>query len=124
MRELFQSDEVYIADGSQEEAERLTEIAQKSEVDGRVVLEKLNGQEYPNSYYHRSNPNDAARTERLTFVCAPTKDQAGPNNNWLDTKEAKEKMTDLFKDAMKGRTMYVIPFVMGPPKSKYAKNCV
>ncbi|MDR3195792.1 MAG: hypothetical protein LBT58_03325 [Endomicrobium sp.] len=72
MRELFQSDEVYIVDGSQEEAERLTEIAQKSEVDGRVVLKELNGQEYPNSYYHCSNPNDVARTERLTFVCAPT----------------------------------------------------
>jgi phosphoenolpyruvate carboxykinase (GTP) len=124
MQELFCPDEVYIMDGSQEEAERLTEIAQKSEVDGRVVLKKLNGQEYPNSYYHRSNPNDVARTEHLTFVCTPLKDQAGSNNNWLDPKDAKEKMDGLFKNAMKGRTMYVIPFVMGTPKSKYAKNCV
>jgi phosphoenolpyruvate carboxykinase (GTP) len=124
MQELFCPDEVYIMDGSQEEAERLTEIAQKSEVDGMVVLKKLNGQEYPNSYYHSSNPNDVARTEHLTFVCTPVKDQAGPNNNWLDPKDAKEKMKGLFKGAMKGRTMYVIPFVMGTLKSKYAKNCV
>jgi phosphoenolpyruvate carboxykinase (GTP) len=124
MQEFFCPDEVYIMDGSQEEAKRLTEIAQKSEVDGRVVLKKLNGQEYPNSYYHRSNPNDVARTEHLTFVCTPTKEQTGPNNNWSDPKEAKDKMNTLFKGAMKGRTMYVIPFVMGTPKSKYAKNCV
>jgi phosphoenolpyruvate carboxykinase (GTP) len=124
MRDLFQPDEVYVMDGSQEEAEKLTSLAQKSEVDGRIVLKKLNEQEYPNSYYHRSNPNDVARTEHLTFVCTPTKEQAGPNNNWLDPSEAKEKMTNLFKGAMKGRTMYVIPFVMGTPKSKYAKNCV
>jgi phosphoenolpyruvate carboxykinase (GTP) len=124
MRELFLPDEVYVMDESLEEAERLTEIAQKSEVDGRVVLKKLNGQEYPNSYYHRSNPNDVARTEHLTFVCTPTKEEAGPNNNWLDPDEAKSKMNSFFKGAMKGRTMYVIPFVMGTPKSKYAKNCV
>ncbi|MDR2400011.1 MAG: phosphoenolpyruvate carboxykinase (GTP) [Endomicrobium sp.] len=124
MQKLFQPDEVYVMNGSQEEVEKITEIAQKSEVDGRIVLKKLNGQEYPNSYYHRSNPNDVARTEHLTFVCTPTKEQAGPNNNWVDPKEAKEKMDYLFKGAMKGRTMYVIPFVMGTPKSKYAKNGV
>jgi len=124
MRELFTPDEVYTMNGSQEEAEKLVSIAQKSEMDGRIILKKLNGEEYPNSYYHRSNPNDVARTEHLTFVCTPSKEQAGPNNNWLDPQEAKEKMTGFFKGAMKGRTMYVIPFVMGTPKSKYAKNCV
>ncbi|MDR1087014.1 MAG: phosphoenolpyruvate carboxykinase (GTP) [Endomicrobium sp.] len=124
MQGLFEPDEVYVMNGSQEEAEKLTEIAQKSEVDGRIVLKKLNDQEYPNSYYHRSNPNDVARTEHLTFVCTPTKEQAGSNNNWVDPKEAKEKMNSLFKGAMKGRTMYVIAFVMGTPKSKYAKNGV
>ncbi|MDR0978170.1 MAG: phosphoenolpyruvate carboxykinase (GTP) [Endomicrobium sp.] len=124
MRSLFQPDEVYIMDGSRQEAEKLVEIAQKTEVDGRIVLRKLNEQEYPNSYYHRSNPNDVARTEHLTFVCTPSKDQAGPNNNWLDPEDAKKKMTKFFNGAMKGRTMYVIPFVMGMPASKYAKNCV
>ncbi|MCA6084823.1 phosphoenolpyruvate carboxykinase (GTP) [Candidatus Endomicrobiellum agilis] len=124
MQKLFQPDEVYVMDGSQEEAERLADIAQKSEVDGRVVLRKLNDKEYPNSYYHRSNSNDVARTEHLTFVCTPSETEAGPNNNWMDPKEAKAKMTGFFKGAMKGRTMYVIPFVMGTPKSKYAKNCI
>ncbi|MDR2437589.1 MAG: phosphoenolpyruvate carboxykinase (GTP) [Endomicrobium sp.] len=124
MQNLFQPAEVYIMDGTQEEAERLIEVAQKSEIDGRVVLKKLNGQEYPNSYYHRSNPNDVARTEHLTFVCTPEKEQAGPNNNWLAPKEAKKKMINLFKGAMEGKIMYVIPFVMGTPKSKYAKNCI
>ena len=124
MRELLTPDNVYIMDGSQEEAERLVGIAQKSEVDGRIVLKKLNGYEYPNSYYHRSNPNDVARTEHLTFVCTTLKEQAGPNNNWMDPKEAKKRMIKFFKGVMKARTMYVIPFVMGTPKSKYAKNCV
>ncbi|MDR0956734.1 MAG: phosphoenolpyruvate carboxykinase (GTP) [Endomicrobium sp.] len=124
MKELFEPTQVYIMDGSQEEAENLVAIAEKSEVDGRVVLKKLNNKEYPNSYYHCSNPNDVARTEHLTFVCTANKDEAGPNNNWINPKEAKEKMTGFFRGAMKGRTMYVIPFVMGTPKSKYAKNCV
>ncbi|MDR0617762.1 MAG: phosphoenolpyruvate carboxykinase (GTP) [Endomicrobium sp.] len=124
MQDLFQPDKVYVMDGSQEEAEKLTEISQKSEVAGRIVLEKLNGKEYPNSYYHRSNPNDVARTEHLTFVCTPTQEESGPNNNWLNPDEAKNKMNNLFKGAMKGRTMYVIAFVMGTPKSRYAKNCV
>ncbi|MDR1523053.1 MAG: phosphoenolpyruvate carboxykinase (GTP) [Endomicrobium sp.] len=124
MRELFLPDEVYVMDGTQEEAERLANLAEKSTLDGRTVLKKLNWQEYPNSYYHNSNPNDVARTEHLTFVCTPTQEEAGPNNNWLNPNEAKDKMDGFFKGAMKGRTMYIIPFVMGNPKSKYAKNCI
>jgi phosphoenolpyruvate carboxykinase (GTP) len=124
MQTLFQPNEVYVMDGSQEEAERLVKVAQNTKLDGRVILKKLNSREYPNSYYHNSNPNDVARTEYLTFVCTPLKEQAGPNNNWIEPNEAKAKMIGFFKKAMKGRTMYVIPFVMGPPESKYAKNCV
>ncbi|MDR3112457.1 MAG: phosphoenolpyruvate carboxykinase (GTP) [Elusimicrobiota bacterium] len=124
MKKLLQPDEVYVMDGSQEEAQKLTELAQKSEINGLTVLKKLNGEEYPNSYYHRSNTNDVARTEHLTFVCTSTKEEAGPNNNWQDPKEAKEKMNSLMKGCMKGRTMYVIPFIMGTPKSKYSKNCI
>ncbi|MDR1196513.1 MAG: phosphoenolpyruvate carboxykinase (GTP) [Endomicrobium sp.] len=119
MEELTCPDSIHIMDGSDEEARNLSELAQKEK-----VLTKLNDKVYPDSYYHRSNPNDVARTEHLTFVCTPTKEQAGPNNNWLDPAEAKTKMNALFKDCMKGRTMYVIPFVMGNPKSKYAKNCI
>jgi phosphoenolpyruvate carboxykinase (GTP) len=124
MKDFLMPNKVYIMDGSDEEAQKLIKEAQNSSIDGRIVLKELNGDKYPNSYYHRSNPNDVARTEHLTFVCAPTKEQAGPNNNWLDPQEAKIKMDALFKGAMKGRTMFVIPFVMGNPKSKYAKNCI
>jgi phosphoenolpyruvate carboxykinase (GTP) len=124
MQELFQPDDVYIMNGSQQEAEKLINVAQRSEVDGRFVLKKLNGKEYPNSYYHRSNVNDVARTEHLTFVCTPSREQAGVNNNWMDPKSAKDKMMNFFKDSMKRRTMYVIPFIMGAYESKYAKNCI
>jgi len=124
MQELFQPDDVYIMNGSQQEAEKLIDIAQKSKVDGRLVLKKLNGKEYPNSYYHSSNANDVARTEHLTFVCTISKEEAGLNNNWMDPKLAKEKMINFFKNAMKKRTMFVIPFIMGTYKSKYAKNCI
>ncbi|MDR2191447.1 MAG: phosphoenolpyruvate carboxykinase (GTP) [Endomicrobium sp.] len=124
MQDFLQPDKVYIMDGSEEEAKELAQQAQKETLDGRTVLTKLNEREYPNSYFHRSNPNDVARTEHLTFVCAPTKEEAGPNNNWIPPDEAKAKMNAFMKGCMKGRTMYVIPFVMGGVKSKYAKNCV
>lgn len=124
MKDFLQPDKVYIMDGSQEEAEKLTKLAEKEEINGTTLLKELNGKTYPNSYYHRSNTNDVARVEHLTFVCTPEKEEAGPNNNWMDPKEAKEKMNSLMKGCMKGRTMYVIPFVMGDPKSKYAKNCI
>ncbi|MDR1928946.1 MAG: phosphoenolpyruvate carboxykinase (GTP) [Endomicrobium sp.] len=124
MKELFQCSEVYIMNGTQKEAEKLITIAQNSKFDDRVILKKLNVKEYPNSYYHRSNPNDVSRTEDLTFVCTNLKEQAGPNNNWIKPKIAKIKMLKLFKNAMKNKIMYVIPFIMGIPDSKYEKNCV
>ncbi|MDR2772043.1 MAG: phosphoenolpyruvate carboxykinase (GTP) [Elusimicrobiota bacterium] len=124
MRELMEPDEVFIMEGGNNEAKQLADLAQKSEVDGRVVLKKLNGNVYPNSFYHQSNPNDVARTEHLTYVCTLTKSQAGPNNLWMDPHEAKKKMNTLFKGCMKGRTMFVIPFIMGTPSSTMAKNCV
>ncbi|MCL2798955.1 MAG: phosphoenolpyruvate carboxykinase (GTP) [Endomicrobia bacterium] len=122
--ELTTPDNIYIVDGSEEEAKRLVKEACKEDGEGNSVLKKLDDKFSPNSYYHRSNPNDVARTEHLTFVCTPDKKQAGPNNQWIDPKTAKEKMNGLFKGCMKGRTMYVIPFIMGNPESKYAKNCV
>jgi phosphoenolpyruvate carboxykinase (GTP) len=124
MQDFLQPDKVYIMDGSEEEAKKLAKLAEEEKINGAPVLKELNGSVYPNSYYHRSNPNDVARVEHLTFVCTPSKEEAGPNNNWMDPKEAKEKMNGLMKGCMKGRTMYVIPFVMGDPKSKYAKNCI
>lgn len=124
MQDFLRPDKVYIMDGSEEEAKNLTKLAQEEKVNGTPVLSELNGSVFPHSYYHRSNPNDVARVEHLTFVCTPSQEEAGPNNNWMDPKEAKEKMNGLMKGCMKGRTMYVIPFVMGDPKSKYSKNCI
>lgn len=122
---LTQPDKVYWCNGSDEEAHRLIEIGMKEEkISGHPVFQELNHATYPNSYYHRSHPTDVARTEHLTFVCHRDKDIAGPNNNWMDPAEAKAKMTELSRGCMKGRTMYVLPYMMGHPQSPYAKACV
>ncbi len=81
----------------------------------------LNPKTYPNCYLHRSNPNDVARTEGVTFICTRTKDEAGPTNNWMAPEEAKQKVRPLFDGAMKGRTMYVVPYILGPAASPYSK---
>jgi phosphoenolpyruvate carboxykinase (GTP) len=81
----------------------------------------LNQKTYPNCYLHRSDPSDVARVEHLTFVCTPERDAAGPNNNWMDPGEAHTRMRGLFAGAMRGRTMYVIPYCMGPIDSPYAR---
>jgi len=85
------------------------------------VFIELNQQKLPGCYLHRSNPNDVARTEECTFICTPGKDQAGPTNNWMDPKTAYTKLEALFKGCMKGRTLYVIPFIMGPIGSPLMK---
>jgi phosphoenolpyruvate carboxykinase (GTP) len=82
---------------------------------------RMNPQTYPNCFLHRSNPNDVARTEHVTFICTRQKEDAGPNNNWMAPPEAKEKVSPLFRGAMKGRTMYVMPYIMGPIKSPISK---
>ena len=88
---------------------------------GDGTLLKLNADRYPGCYLHRSDPQDVARVEHLTFVCTTSKEDAGPNNNWLAPSEAKKKMTDLFRGCMKDRTMYVIPYCMGPLDSPYSR---
>ncbi len=103
-------------DGSDAEYERLI----REMVDNGTLIE-LNQQSYPGCYLHRSHPTDVARTEHLTFVCTQKKEDAGPNNNWMEPKEAKEKVGALFRGAMRGRTMYVLPYLMGPPTSPYAR---
>lgn len=80
--------------------------------DGSLHL--LNQEKLPGCYLHRSNPNDVARMEDRTFICSASKDDAGPTNNWMPPSEAKERIGSLFKGAMAGRTMYVVPYVMGP----------
>jgi phosphoenolpyruvate carboxykinase (GTP) len=78
------------------------------------VLIELDKEKVPRSYLHRSNPNDVARVEQFTFVCTPTKEEAGPTNNWAEPAETYAKLRELLKGAMRGRTMFVIPYIMGP----------
>ena len=96
-------------DGTAAEKARLTE-----EAVAQGIIEPLNDEKLPGCYLHRSNPNDVARVEQLTFICTPTKDEAGPTNNWMAPDEAYKKLGGLFEGSMKGRTMYVIPYCMGP----------
>ena len=85
------------------------------------VLIKVNQKKVPGSYLHRSNPNDVARVEQCTLVCTPTKGEAGPTNNWSEPRETYAKLRAFLKGAMRGRTLFVIPYMMGPPDSPLAK---
>ena len=109
-------DRIYWCNGSEEERQQLTAEAIKT-----GVLIELNQQKLPGCYLHRSHPSDVARSEHLTFICSRRKDDCGPTNNWMAPAEAREKVGALFKGAMKGRTMYVVPFLMGPPGSEFSK---
>jgi len=129
---LTKPDKIWWCDGSEEEAHKLIEIGIKEEKINNVpIFQELNQKIWPKAYYHRSHPTDVARTEHLTYVCHPDlpsrqtgKDTAGPNNNWMEPNEAKSLMTKLSDGCMKGRTMYVLPYMMGNTDSPYAKACV
>jgi phosphoenolpyruvate carboxykinase (GTP) len=113
---LTKPDEIVWCDGSEEEKRRLT-----AEALAEKVLIPLNQQKRPRCYLHRSNPNDVARTEHLTFICTANKDDAGPTNNWTAPDETYRKLTGLLDGSMRGRTMYVVPYVLGPLGSRFAK---
>jgi len=113
---LTRPDHIHVCQGSDEERKMLTE---RMLADG--TLEALNPDTHPDSYLHRSHPNDVARVEQLTFVCTREREDAGPNNHWMAPDEARAKMETLFEGCMAGRTMYVIPYVMGPLGSPYAR---
>ena len=116
MAEMCQPDKIHWCDGSVEEKERLEEEAIKS---GELI--RLNQEKLPGCFLHRTNPNDVARTEDLTFICTNNKDDAGPNNNWMSIEEGYRKAREIFANSMIGRTMYVMPFSMGPVGSPLAK---
>jgi phosphoenolpyruvate carboxykinase (GTP) len=116
MAAMCQPDQVVFCDGSEAETRRLTEYAVS-----KGILIPLNEKKHPGSYLHRSNPNDVARVEHLTFICTPTKGAAGPTNNWMAPDEAYTKLKGLFAGSMKGRTMYVVPYCMGPLGSEHSK---
>jgi phosphoenolpyruvate carboxykinase (GTP) len=122
---LFEPKNICWCDGSEGEARRLIEMGMREEkIGAHDIFRELNQKNWPKSYLHRSHPTDVARTEKLTFVCPSEKDQAGPNNNWMAPKEAKALMTKLSRGAMRGKTMYVLPYMMGHPDSPYARACV
>jgi phosphoenolpyruvate carboxykinase (GTP) len=113
---LTRPDRVVWCDGSEEENQQILEEMLRDNESFR-----LNEKTYPNCYLHRSSPNDVARTEHLTFICSPNKDDVGPTNNWMDPDGAKHKVGVLMNGVMRGRTMYVIPYIMGPKDSPLSK---
>jgi phosphoenolpyruvate carboxykinase (GTP) len=116
VQQLTQPDRVYWCDGSAAEEQRL-----RGELLAKGELRELNQDSFPGCYLYRSDASDVARVEHLTYICSHSKDAAGPNNNWMEPGAARAKMRELFRGSMRGRTMYVVPYCMGPLDSPYAR---
>ena len=116
MKALCNPDQIVWVTGEEAQLEALREEACAT---GEIL--KLNQEKLPGCYYHRTAENDVARVEDRTFICTPTKEDAGPINNWMEPSQMYEKLNKLYKDSMVGRTMYVIPYSMGPVGSPFSK---
>ena len=116
MKALCNPDQIVWVTGEEAQLEALREEACAT---GEIL--KLNQEKLPGCYYHRTAENDVARVEDRTFICTPTKEEAGPINNWMEPSQMYEKLNKLYKDSMVGRTMYVIPYSMGPVGSPFSK---
>jgi phosphoenolpyruvate carboxykinase (GTP) len=114
--QLTQPDAIHWCDGSDGEAQQL-----RQQLIARGELLQLNAESFPDCFLARSHPSDVARVEHLTFVCTSEREDAGLNNHWMDPTEARAKMRELFKGCMKGRTLYVVPYCMGPLDSPYSR---
>jgi phosphoenolpyruvate carboxykinase (GTP) len=114
--ELCQPDRIFWCDGSEAEKKALT-----SEAVAKGVLIELNPAKLPGCYYHRSHPNDVARAEQCTYICTATQQDAGPTNNWVAPREMYDRISRLLRGSMRGRTMYVVPYLMGHLNSPMAK---
>ncbi|GBC77874.1 Phosphoenolpyruvate carboxykinase [GTP] [bacterium HR08] len=114
--QVTRPDRIVWCDGSEDEYHALIEQMLRE-----GTLLRLNERKYPNCYLHRSHPTDVARTEHLTFICTPRPEDAGPTNNWMAPEEARERVGSLFRGCMRGRTMYVVPYLMGPPGSPFSE---
>ena len=113
---MTKPDKIHWCDGSKKEYKALV-----GQMLATGELLELNKAAYPNCYLHRSDPSDVARVEHLTYVCTENREDAGPNNNWMEPSMARQKLNRLFDGCMQGRTMYVLPYCMGPIKSPYAR---
>jgi phosphoenolpyruvate carboxykinase (GTP) len=119
VRELTQPRAIHWVEGSDAEARELTAQLVRSK-----EFTVLNAQEFPGCHLYRSAPNDVARVEHLTYICTRSQEDAGPNNHWMDPQQAHGKMRDLFRGCMRERTLYVIPYCMGPLDSPLARRGV
>jgi len=113
---LCKPDQIFWCSGSDSEKQFLTDLAVQE-----GILTQLDQQKWPGCYHHRSNPNDVARVEQFTFICTPSQEEAGPTNNWASPAEMYAKLYQLADGSMKGKTMYVVPYLMGPAGSPLTK---
>ena len=116
MAQLCKPEQIVWIDGSREQKEALEREAVAS---GELI--RLDQRKWPGCFYHRTAVNDVARTENLTYICTRREEDAGPTNNWMDPQEAYRQAGEYFNGAMRGRTMYVVPFSMGPIGSPFSK---